>query len=148
MMSFVPWTRPRRLQALDSAALVALLAGGDKAGDAAALDAYVAAYQDHAEALYQSYFARYAGQSLRVIASRERAPGDFIVTTTITGKGSEPMEVDFRVKTDGTRPLLLDIGIAGVWLAPAQQAEFLAVLSQNNGDINALSAHLRTAQAR
>jgi phospholipid transport system substrate-binding protein len=112
------------------------------------LDAYVAAYQDHAEALYQSYFARYAGQTLRVIASRERAPGDFIVTTNITGNSAAPMEVDFRVKTDGTRPLLLDIGIAGVWLAPAQQAEFLAVLSQNNGDINALSAHLRTAQAR
>ena len=111
------------------------------------LDAYVAAYQDHAEALYQSYFARYAGQSLRVTQSRERAPGDYVVTTSITGKGSDPMEVDFRVKTDGTRPLLLDVGIGGVWLAPAQQAEFLAVLSQNNGDIKALSAHLRIAQA-
>ena len=110
------------------------------------LDAYVAAYQDHVQSVYQSYFARYAGQSLHVTSSRERAPGDFIVTTTITGK--EPMEVDFRVKTDGTRPLLLDIGIAGVWLAPAQQAEFLAVLSQNNGDIKALTAHLRTVQAR
>ena len=111
------------------------------------LDAYVAAYQDHVQSVYQSYFARYAGQSLHVISSRERAPGDFVVTTTISGKSSEPMEVDFRVKTDGTKPLLLDIGIAGVWLAPAQQAEFLAVLSQNNGDIKALSAHLRTAQA-
>jgi RNA polymerase sigma-70 factor (ECF subfamily) len=34
MMSFVPWTRPRRLQALDSAALWGLLG----AGEAAALD--------------------------------------------------------------------------------------------------------------
>ena len=112
------------------------------------LDAYVAAYQDHAEALYESYFARYAGQTLRVTASRERAPGDYVVTTSLTGNGMAPVEVDFRVMTNGAKPLLLDIGVAGIWLAPAQQAEFLAVLAQNNGDIKALSAHLRTVQAR
>ena len=43
---------------------------------------------------------------------------------------------------------LVDLGIAGVWLALAQRDEFLAVMAQNNGDINALSAHLRAAQAR
>jgi phospholipid transport system substrate-binding protein len=112
------------------------------------LDAYVAAYQDHVQQVYQSYFARYAGQRLHVISSRERAPGDYVVTTNLTGNGAAPMEVDFRVRTDGAKPLLLDIGVAGVWLAPAQQAEFLSVLSQNNGDIKALSAHLRVAQAR
>ena len=112
------------------------------------LDAYVAAYQDHVQSVYQSYFARYAGQSLHVLSSRERAPGDYIVTTNLTGNGAAPMEVDFRIRTDGAKPLLLDIGVAGVWLAPAQQAEFLSVLAQNNGDIKALSAHLRVAQAR
>ena len=112
------------------------------------LDAYVAAYQDHVQSVYQSYFARYAGQSLHVMSSRERAPGDYIVITNLTGNGAAPMEVDFRIRTDGAKPLLLDIGVAGVWLAPAQQAEFLSVLAQNNGDIKALSAHLRVAQAQ
>jgi phospholipid transport system substrate-binding protein len=112
------------------------------------LDAYVAAYQEHVQSVYQSYFARYAGQSLHVMSSRERAPGDYVVTTNLTGNGAAPMEVDFRVRTDGHKPLLLDIGVAGLWLAPAQQAEFLSVLAQNNGDIKALSAHLRVAQAQ
>ena len=112
------------------------------------LDAYVAAYQEHVQSVYQSYFARYAGQSLHVMSSRERAPGDYVVTTNLTGNGAAPMEVDFRVRTDGPKPLLLDIGVAGLWLAPAQQAEFLSVLAQNNGDIKALSAHLRVAQAQ
>ena len=57
-------------------------------------------------------------RALHVMSSRERAPGDFVVTTTITGKGAAPMEIDFRVRTDGAKPLLLDIGVAGVWLAP------------------------------
>jgi phospholipid transport system substrate-binding protein len=112
------------------------------------LDAYVAAYQDYVMTMYQSYFARYAGQSLHVTASRERAPGDFIVTTNLAGANTAPMEVDFRVRTDGAKPVLVDLGIAGVWLALAQRDEFAAVLGQNNGDIKALSAHLRAAQAR
>jgi phospholipid transport system substrate-binding protein len=112
------------------------------------LDAYVAAYQDYVLAVYQSYFARYAGQNLHVMSSRERAPGDFVVTTNLVGSGTAPMEVDFRVRTDGAKPVLVDLGIAGVWLALAQRDEFLAVMAQNNGDIKALTAHLRAAQAR
>ncbi|HMH64126.1 MAG TPA: ABC transporter substrate-binding protein [Rhizomicrobium sp.] len=112
------------------------------------LDAYFAAYQDHVLSTYQIYFGLYAGQSLRVIASRERAPGDFVVTTNMVGNNASPMEVDFRVRTDGAKPVLVDLGIAGVWLASAERDQFLAVLGQNNGDIKALTAHLRAAQLR
>jgi len=112
------------------------------------LDAYVAAYQDYATTMYQNYFALYSGQSLRVISSRERAPGDFVVNTSMVGSGTAPMEVDFRIRTDGARPVLMDLGVAGVWLASAQRDEFLSVVAQNNGDIKALTAHLRAAQQR
>jgi phospholipid transport system substrate-binding protein len=112
------------------------------------LDAYVAAYQDYVLTLYQSYFALYAGQSLRVLASRERAPNDFVVTTNVTGPNSTAMEIDFRVRTDGAKPVLVDLGVAGVWLGLAQRDQFLSVLAQNNGDIKALTAHLRAAQTR
>jgi phospholipid transport system substrate-binding protein len=112
------------------------------------LDAYFAAYQDYVLSVYQSYFARYAGQSLHVIASRERAPADYVVTTNMVGGSSAPLEIDFRVRTDGAKPVLVDLGVGGVWLALAQRDQFLAVLSQNNGDIKALTAHLRAVQAR
>ena len=105
------------------------------------IDDYVAVYQNYAMAIYQTYFALYAGQSLRVISSRERAPGDFIVTTNMVGQ--QPMEIDFRIRTDGEKPLLVDVGVAGIWLALAQRDEFLSVIAQNNGDIKALTAHLR-----
>jgi phospholipid transport system substrate-binding protein len=110
------------------------------------LDAYFAAYQDYVMGVYQSYFAQYAGQSLHVVSSRERAPGDYVVTTNLVG--AAPMEIDFRVRTDGAKPLLWDLGVAGVWLGLAQRDQFLSVLAQNNGDIKALTTHLRSAQAR
>ncbi|HEX4026365.1 MAG TPA: ABC transporter substrate-binding protein [Rhizomicrobium sp.] len=111
------------------------------------LDAYVAAYQDYVLSVYQSYFARYAGQSLHVRASHERAPGDFIVNTDMTG-GSQPMQIDFRVRTDGAKPVLVDFAVEGVWLALAERDQFVSVLAQNNGDVKALTAHLRALQQR
>jgi phospholipid transport system substrate-binding protein len=110
------------------------------------IEAYVAAYRDYVLAVYQSYFAQYAGQSLRVIESRERAPDDYVVRTMITGSNAVPMEVDFRVRTDGAKPVLVDMGVAGIWLALAQRDQFAAVLGQNNGDIKALIAHLDQAR--
>jgi phospholipid transport system substrate-binding protein len=109
-------------------------------------DAYVAAYQDYVLAVYQSYFARYAGQSLKVMSSRERAPQDFVVTTQMTGANAAPMQIDFRVRTDGAKPVLVDLSVSGVWLALAQRDQFMAVLAQNNGDVKALIAHLRQTE--
>lgn len=106
-------------------------------------DAYVAAYQAYVQAVYQSYFALYNGQSLRVIDSRERAPNDFVVRTNVTSANAAQMQIDFRVRTEGARPVLVDMAVAGIWLALAQRDQFLAVLAQSNGDVKALSAHLR-----
>ncbi|MES2473565.1 MAG: ABC transporter substrate-binding protein [Pseudomonadota bacterium] len=109
-------------------------------------EAYVAAYQDYVQSTYQSYFALYAGQSLRVIDSRMRAPNDFVVRTSVTGGNAVPLEVDFRVRTDGAKPVLVDMAVAGVWLALAQRDQFTAVLARSNGDVKALTAHLRARQ--
>jgi phospholipid transport system substrate-binding protein len=109
-------------------------------------DTYLAAYQDYVLAVYQSYFARYAGQSLKVVSSRERAPQDFVVTTQMTGANASPVEIDFRVRTDGAKPVLVDLSVSGVWLALAQRDQFTAVLAQNNGDVKALIAHLRQTE--
>ena len=110
------------------------------------VEAYVAAYQDYILAVYQSYFSQYAGQSLRVVESRERAANDYVVRTMITGKNAAPMEIDFRVRTDGAKPVLVDMGLAGIWLALAQRDQFVAVLGQSNGDIKALITHLNGAR--
>jgi phospholipid transport system substrate-binding protein len=131
--------------ALTDVKRVALFLLGRYAATAAPADveAYVAAYQEYVQAVYQSYFALYNGQSLRVIDSRERAPNDFVVRTNVTGGNSQPLQVEFRVRTDGARPVLVDMAVAGLWLALAQRDQFTGVLAQSNGDVKALSAHLR-----
>src|SRR5512143_413272 len=62
-------------------------------------EAFAEAFQSYAIAVYQSYFAKYSGQTLKVMGSQERAPGDTIVTTVMIDpndkSGQPPLEVDF-----------------------------------------------------
>jgi phospholipid transport system substrate-binding protein len=111
------------------------------------LDEFAAAFQDYSIAVYRSYLARYAGQSLKVTGSSQRAPDDFIVTTVMVDpndrSGQRPLEVDFRVRTDSGRPELVDISVLGIWLALSQRDQFVAFLAQNKGDVKALTTHMR-----
>lgn len=124
---------------------IALFTLGSSAGSATPVqrDAFVVAFNTYATAVYRSYFQRYSGQSLTVTGSRTIGPDDTIVhTSMIDPDGGRPLAVDFRVRTDGTKPLVIDIGIAGVWLALTQHDDFAAFLARNNGSVDALTAHL------
>ena len=73
------------------------------------------------------------------------APGDFIVTTQMVSpadRSGQPLEVDFRVRTDGPRPVVVDVSVAGIWLAIEERDQFTSFLGQNNGDIKLLVRHL------
>jgi phospholipid transport system substrate-binding protein len=109
-------------------------------------DAFAAAFQTYAVAVYQSYFAKYAGQTLKVTGSQEHAPGDTIVQTVMIDpndhSGQAPLEVDFRILEDNGRPVVIDFSVAGIWLAIEERDQFSAFLGQNNGSIPTLISHL------
>jgi phospholipid transport system substrate-binding protein len=109
-------------------------------------DAFAQAFQNYATAVYQSYFSRYAGQTLQVTGSVSNGPGDDVVRTAMIDpneqNGQQPLEVDFRVNTQGPKPVVLDFSVGGIWLALEERDQFTAFLGQNGGDIKALIAHL------
>lgn len=124
---------------------VALFTLGDaaKAATPTQREAFTAAFNTYAIAVYRSYFQNYSGQSLTVTGSRAIAPGDTTVHTRLVDpNGGAPLVVDFRVRTDGAKPLVIDIGVAGIWLALTQHDDFAAYLSRNPGGVDALTAHL------
>jgi phospholipid transport system substrate-binding protein len=108
------------------------------------IDAFVGAFKNYAAAAYQSYFARYTNQTLKVTGSTERSPTDFIVQTLLIDPSSsqQPAEVDFRVRTDTGKPVLVDVAYQGIWLSLEERDQFVAFLGQNNGNIRSLIAHL------
>jgi phospholipid transport system substrate-binding protein len=111
-------------------------------------EAFVNAFRNYAVAVYESRLSSYAGQTLKVTGSSVHAANDYIVNTVLidpTGKtdsGGQPLEVDFRVLYDSGRYVVIDVSIAGVWLAIEERDQFSSFLEENNNNINALVAHL------
>ena len=97
-------------------------------------------------AVYQSYFAKYAGQTLKVTNSQARTQDDFIVATALIDpndhSGQAPLEVDFRVRTDSGKLVVTDFSVAGIWLALEERDQFTSFLGQNGGNIHSLISHL------
>jgi phospholipid transport system substrate-binding protein len=110
------------------------------------LAAFESAFQNYAVAVYQSYFARYAGQTLKVTGSQARSNDDFIVATQLIDpsdrSGQPPLEVDFRVLTDTGKPVVIDFSVSGIWLAIEERDQFTSFLGQNGGNIALLNSHL------
>ena len=106
------------------------------------------AFKDYAVAIYESRLSKYSGQSLKVTGATERAPGDYVVNTTLvdpTDPDSQrnPLQVDFRVQTENGHFVILDVAVAGVWLGIEERDQFAAFLNDHNGDVDALAAHLQ-----
>ena len=83
------------------------------------VEAFLNAFKNYATAAYQSYFARYTNQTLKVTGSTQRTPTDFIVQTQLADPNSsqQPAQVDFRVRTDTGKPVLVDVAYQGIWLS-------------------------------
>ena len=111
--------------------------------DVAAFDA---AFQNYAVAVYQSYFERYKGKTLKVTGSQTLAADDFVVNTDLIDpndhSGQAPLVVEFRVRTNTGKPVVTDFSVAGIWLALEERDQFTSFLGQNGGNIAMLDSHL------
>jgi phospholipid transport system substrate-binding protein len=108
------------------------------------VEAFLGAFKNYVSASYQSYFSKYTNQTLKVTGSTQRSPTDFIVQTQLIDPNSnqQPSEVDFRVRTDTGKAVLVDVAYQGIWLSLEQRDQFVAFLGQNNGNVRTLIAHL------
>jgi ABC-type transporter MlaC component len=141
------------LDSLTDVRRIALFTLGPAAGTASPsdVDAFVNAFRDYADAVDQSQLEEYSGQTLKVTGSVERAPGDFIVNTFVAdpngGTSRNSPEVDFRVSNTGSRMVVTDVSVRGVWIALQEHDQFAGFLSQHNNDVKALTDDLRRRAA-
>jgi phospholipid transport system substrate-binding protein len=113
---------------------------------------FEAAFKNYAVAVYQSRLSAYSGQTLKVTGSMEPSPGDVIVKSQMIDphgdNGQQPLEVDFRVATEGSKMVVIDVAVAGVWISIEERDQFSAFLSQHNGSVPALVTHLEQLTAQ
>jgi phospholipid transport system substrate-binding protein len=111
--------------------------------------AFVEAFKDYAEAVYESRLSQYSGQTLRVTGSEAGKPGETIVRTVLIdphnpSANADPLEVDFRITQAGGRFQVLDASVGGIWLAILEHDDFDSFLAQNNGSVPKLVDHLHS----
>jgi ABC-type transporter MlaC component len=141
------------LESLTDIKRIALYTLGPAAKTAAPadIDAFVAAFQDYATAVYRAQLSRYSGESLVVTGSAQHAPGDFIVRTRVAEADgrieSDGAEVDFRVVAAGSSFQILDASVEGVWIAANEREQFMAFLAHHGNSVPALTAHVKEVTA-
>jgi len=122
------------------------LANYRRGASPADLEAFHAAFQNYAVSVYQSYFAKYAGQTLKVTGAKANGPDDFIVSTNLIDpkdhSGQTPLEVDFRIRTDAGSPVVIDLSVAGLWISLEERDPLTAFLGQHGGNIKLLISNL------
>ena len=112
------------------------------------MDAYLATFRSYALAVYEFYFHEYRGRDVKVIGSTDRNARDSIVDTEIVRADGQELEVRWRVLNRGGNYQVVDVALNAegnlIWLAIEQQAQFLSILDQNNGSVDALNRKIES----
>ena len=103
--------------------------------------------------IFRTYFLKYFSNTLveykeaRIVVISEEIKNEkyTIVKSKLLATSNRPeISIDWRVYTkDTTKPLIRDLVIEGVSLARAQKEEFNSIITNNNGDVNALIKNLK-----
>lgn len=106
---------------------------------------FSSAFREYANGVYESRLGAYRGQGMTVTGSIVRNAGDVVVSSQVTGPNAQP--VQWRVVRSGSGWRVVDVNVAGVWLALTEQQDFVSTLDNHRGDINVLIQQLRTQAA-
>ncbi len=128
--------------------------GAQLRADAALRAEWERTFQDYAIATYEDRLERFSGSAIRVVSSTELVPGRTVdVVSQVVPRGqTRPMVVNWRLNRTGEVWRVFDVQVEfdngdAIWLGQRQQADFLAALGGNDGDIRALITDVRRLTA-
>lgn len=105
---------------------------------------YVALFEDLMVESYVDRFATYSGETLVIVKTDVRDGKDVIVSSTLARpETSEPIHLDWRVRSRGGEYKVVDIMVEGVSMGQTQRSEFASAIKNNGGDITKFLTELR-----
>jgi phospholipid transport system substrate-binding protein len=120
------------------------LGNDGRSASAAQKAAFREAFKGYISRKYGKRFREFIGGRIEVKSARAIKAG-FEVKTTAFLQGSSPFEVTFLVSDKSGRDLFFNMFIEGVNLLLAERTEIGAMLDRRKGDLDHLTADLRTA---
>jgi phospholipid transport system substrate-binding protein len=81
----------------------------------------------------------YSGEGFKVVGTRQESDTDIVVNSQITHSDSTaPTTVDWRVRQDNGKVLIVDVVIEGVSQSVTQRQEYASIIQRNGGNIDPL----------
>jgi phospholipid transport system substrate-binding protein len=103
---------------------------------------YLGLFRDYARDGLAQRLGQYAGGvRFRVTGSRPAGEGDTMVATEVARGGQAPAHVDWRVREDGGRYVVIDVVAEGVSMLVTNRSQFEAVVAERG--VAGLLAELR-----
>jgi len=88
---------------------------------------------------YGDRLTLYTGEGFKVVSERPESEKDYIVNSEITHPdGSQPTQIDWRVRDRNGKLGVIDVVVEGVSLSVTQRQEYAAVIQRNDGKIDGL----------
>lgn len=109
---------------------------------------FLKVFEEYAINIYQSRLGEYSGERLRVkdsLVRRETSKAREIIVQSevIFADGSQPWPVNWRVFARDGRYQVVDVQVAGVWMAMEQRSQFSSIIVREKGSLAALTKILQ-----
>lgn len=107
--------------------------------------AYTEAFISFLAQTYAEQFDNYAGETFKVVSARNgRRKTIYVATQVARPNGGQKLNVEWRVRDNGSGFKVLDVVVEGVSLVFQQRSELAALLAQSGNDIDAFILALST----
>ncbi len=104
---------------------------------------FVQAFADYMVQVYSTRFRQYGGATFKVVGQRQEGNTTMVTTTIDQSGGKQPAKVLWQVEKEPAGYRITDVSIEGVSQALTYRQEFSSVISQNGGQVSALTQSLR-----
>ena len=115
-----------------------------RAASAGQKQAFVAAFQSYLAKKYGAQFREYRDAKIVVEGTKDGGKAGTLVQTTVVRPGQGDIAVDWQVSDRSGSPKVVNLVIEGVSMLANERAEVGAMLEAARGDIDALTAELRS----
>ena len=100
---------------------------------------FAEAYRRHVKDLILHHAQRFEPRAINIVSERARRPGDMIIETQVELDGEDTAEtVRWRLLLIDETWKLVDIQVAGAWLAIEQRAQIAALFDRHGGNLDAV----------
>ena len=94
--------------------------------------------------IYLSRLTDYSNEKFIILGSVPKGSKEVIVSSKIEfTNGREPVTVDWRLLSTNQGYKIFDVKVVGIWMAQEQRDAFTSVIRNNNGNFDALLAHIQ-----